>query len=226
MRRVLQARLLALWPHGQGLLVVGCGYAVPYLGPYRLASERVIALMPATLGIHAWPPEQANLAAFCHDDLLPLESASVDRVLLVHGLEFADQPVQMLKEIWRILKSTGRVIVVVPSRTGLWTRAEWSPFGLGAPFSSTQLTHVLRESGFVTEHSTQGLFMPPLRLPFFLRLAQTIERLGQRFFLPLGSVLIIEASKQVYARVEPGGGSRVRVGVGLIPRPAGIYKKI
>ncbi|MCK6418210.1 MAG: methyltransferase domain-containing protein [Alphaproteobacteria bacterium] len=226
MRRVLQTRLLALWPHGQGLRIAGCGYAVPYLSAFRPGSERIIALMPATLGIHAWPVDQTNLAAFSHDDILPLESASVDRVLLVHGLEFADHPVRMLKEIWRVLKSTGRLIVIVPSRTGLWTRAEWTPFGLGAPFTGTQLSYVLRESGFVTEHSTQGLFVPPLRLPIFLRLAQVIERFGQRFLPMLGGVHIIEASKQIYARAEPGGGSRVSVGAGFIPRPVGAYKKV
>ena len=41
---------------------------------------------------------------------------SIDRVLMVHSLEFAESPRETLKELWRVLAPGGRLVIVVPNR--------------------------------------------------------------------------------------------------------------
>ena len=82
------------------------------------------------------------------DEELPLADSSIDRMLLVHLLEHAENPRETLKEIWRVLAPGGRLVIVVPNRRGVWARFEHTPFGTGRPFSRGQLTELLRETNF------------------------------------------------------------------------------
>lgn len=221
-RRVLQNRIRELWPDMHGLSVMGTGYATPYLRALKDGAERVFSLMPAGQGVHHWPHDGPNCVALSEQAELPIESNSLDRILMIHDLEFAEFLKPSLQEIWRVLKSNGRVMVVVPNRAGLWARADWSPFGHGRPYSLTQLSYSLRESLFVHERTEEALFMPPLKYSAVLKSAGVFERVG-RFAVPIVSgVHIVEAGKQVYASADPGSGSKVRVrGRGIfIPKPA------
>lgn len=220
-RRVLQDRIRELWPDVNGLSVMGTGYATPYLRVYKDEAEHVFAMMPAGQGAHDWPHEGPNCVALSERAELPVETNSVDRILMVHDLEFSEFPKAALQEIWRVLKSNGRVIIVVPNRRGFWSRADWSPFGQGTPYSVTQLTYFLRDALFVHERTEEALFMPPVRRTSFLKLAGFFERVGRNAF-PIGAgIHIVEASKQVYATADRGSGSKVRVrGRGVfVPKP-------
>ena len=222
-RRILQERIREFWPDVHGLCVMGCGYATPYLRVFIEEAERSIALMPAGQGAHSWPQtgDEKNLACLSEEAELPIESNSVDRILLVHSLEFSEFLQPHLKEIWRILKSNGRLLVIVPNRGGFWAHADWSPFGQGTPYSNAQICHYLRDNLFVHESTQEALFFPPIRHSLFLKSAGMFERMG-RIFLPFAAgVHMVEASKQLYAGVGPDSGSKVTVrGRGFIPRPA------
>jgi hypothetical protein len=115
-----------------------------------------------------------------------------------------------MREIWRVLKANGRLLVIVPSRTGFWARADWSPFGHGSPFTMTQLCFYLRDNMFVQEKTMGGLYVPPIKSNSILRSAGVFEHIGKNV-LPIGAgVLIVEASKQLYAGVDRSGpGSAV-----------------
>ena len=105
----------------------------------------------------------------------------------------------MLKEVWRILTGDGRLIVVVPNRSGVWARTERTPFGFGQPYSSSQLSRLLRDGMFIPEKMERALFIPPSARRVVLRSASGIEDLGSRWLKHLGGVLIVEAAKQIYA---------------------------
>ncbi|MDA1311018.1 MAG: methyltransferase domain-containing protein, partial [Proteobacteria bacterium] len=123
-RRLIRRRIRGVWPNVSGMTVLGLGYATPYLRPFRDEAERVFALMPAQQGVLHWPREGRNLVALSDESELPLQDVSVDRVLLVHGMECSEQLRPMLHEIWRVLTGNGRLLVVVPNRRGLWARFE------------------------------------------------------------------------------------------------------
>lgn len=212
MRRVLAARIHAIWPDVHGLRVMGCGYAIPYLEESFLSNaERVIAMMPATHGADFWGRNEGKNLVFLSDESsMPIENASIDRALLVHHLEGCEHLSQTLREIWRVLKPNGRLLVIVPNRTGFWSRAEWSPFGHGRPFTMSQLCFSLRDSLFVQERTIGALYMLPIRLSMVMRSAGTMEYLGKNMIPLVSGVHIVEASKQLYAGVDKtGSGSAV-----------------
>ena len=55
-------------------------------------------------------------------------------------------PASLLQEVWRVLAPSGRVIIAVVARDGLWANAESTPFGHGRPYSRRQLAALLREA--------------------------------------------------------------------------------
>lgn len=208
-QRILRERVRDIWPDAHGLSVMGCGYAVPYLQIFHAEAERVFAIMPEAQSAHHWPSEEKNLVCQGQELALPFENASIDRVILVHYLEYCEQLRPALEEIWRVLKANGRLLVIVPNRRGLWTRADWSPFGQGTPYTASQITWFLHDNRFVHERTEQALFMPPLKFSPVLKSAAVLESIGRRFLPFMGGVFMVEASKQLYARATPGSGSRV-----------------
>lgn len=218
--RLIRRRLREVWPNGNGLTIAGIGYASPYLRPYRDEADRVFALMPAALGVSYWPTEGPGLVALTDETELPLADLSVDRVLLIHGLEGTEQLRPMLREIWRVLAGGGRLLAVVPNRRGLWARAEWTPFGHGYPYSVSQLKQVLRDTLFVPERTAHALFIPPLRSRFALAWAPAWEQIGVRWFKALAGVTMIEASKQLFAGVSRRATTRETRRL-ILPVPGG-----
>jgi hypothetical protein len=89
--------------------------------------------------------------------------------------------------------------VIVPNRSGLWAKAERTPFGHGHPYSGRQLRRLLQQHGFIPRQTRQIAFMPPLAGPFFQRFAPTIERIGSCWWPAMGGVLLVEADKMLYA---------------------------
>jgi SAM-dependent methyltransferase len=181
--------------------------AVPYLRDYAANSERTAAVMFASQGVHHWPDEGDNLTCLADETELPFETNSIDRIILVHSLEFTGFLKPAFEEYWRVLKSNGRILIIVPNRMGLWARADWTPFGQGQPFSATQVRHFLQENLFVPERSEKALFIPPFKSQFLLRSAGWWEWFGERICPAMGGLIFIEASKQIYA-----GTGGVRVG--------------
>lgn len=215
-RRLLREELLRLWPDAHGLRVLGGGYAVPYLKHYAEHSERTVAVMFSGQGVHYWPDDGNNLATIAHETELPFETNSIDRILLIHSLEFTGFLKPAFEELWRVLKSNGRVLVVVPNRMGLWARAHWTPFGHGTPYSAGQVEDFLRENLFIPERTQRALFIPPFKSQMLLRSAGLWEKVGKALCPAMGGIVFVEASKQIYANT--GRGKAVRV-TAAPPRP-------
>ncbi|CAK0777791.1 Methyltransferase type 11 [uncultured Gammaproteobacteria bacterium] len=219
-RRMVLRALREVWSNTAGLTVAGVGYAIPYLRPFRGEAARVLALMPAQQGVAPWPSEGPGLSCLCDDASLPLPDLSVDRVLLIHGLEGTEHPRPLLREIWRVLAGNGRLLVVAPNRRGLWARADGTPFGHGHPYSAGQLARALTDALFVPLRQTSALFVPPVQSRLALSWAPAWEKLGRRWFPGFGGVTMIEAGKQMFAgvtSVEPVAKKSL-----IMPLPNGV----
>ena len=204
------------WPKAEGQRVLGIGYPTPYLGLFREDAERCIAFMPAAQGVLKWPTGRPALAALVDEFSLPLPDAAVDRILLVHALEMSDDPAALLREVWRVLSPSGRVMAVIPNRRGMWTRSDNTPFGHGRPYSRSQITDLLRQTWFTPTGWGEALFMPPYAGRWVLKSAQMWERAGAGLSLPFAGVHIVEATKQVY-RAIPAKRERARLIPSLKP---------
>lgn len=198
-RRMIRRRLRAMWPDVGGMDVLGVGFTTPYMGIFQAEARRVLAAMPAAQGVLHWPVEGQGLTTLVDETELPLPDVCMDRILLVHALESAENVRPMMREAWRVLASGGRMLVVVPNRRGLWARFERTPFGRGRPYSSSQLSMVLRENMFTPLSVERALFLPPTGSRMILSSALAIEKIGQRWFPAVAGVTILEATKQIYA---------------------------
>ena len=209
--RLLRERLLALWPDLTGQAVLGIGYAAPYLRLWRAQANRCIALTPAQMGAARWPPGAPALSCTAEEDALPFPDLSFDCILLVHGLEVADNARRMLREVWRVLKDDGRLIVVAPNRAGMWAYRESTPFGHGHPYSPGQIGRLLAGALFRIERRDTALWMPPIRMRLMLRGAGLFERTGRRAMPGVAGVTITEAVKDVYAAMPVTARMRRRL---------------
>lgn len=200
-RRLLRRRLRQLWPDTRDMRVLGVGFATPFLRPFLDGSERVLAAMPPGQGVMRWPPEGRNVVMLADETDLPLPDRSVDRLVIVHGLEHTDHMRAMMRECWRVLTDGGRMAIVVPNRRGIWARLERTPFGTGRPYSESQLTRLLRDNMFTPLEVTAALYMPPVRWRVALAWAKPMEDLAGRWRWtnPFAGVLVVEAAKQIYA---------------------------
>jgi SAM-dependent methyltransferase len=210
-QKAVRDQVTAIWPTARDKTVVGFGFAVPLLRPYLADARRVIGLMPAQQGVMPWPAGMPNVSVLCEEVLWPIATGSVDRLVMLHGLETSEQPSALLDEASRVLDDGGRALFIVPNRAGLWARRDATPYGFGRPYTPGQLDAQLRRHGFVPEAHRAALFQPPSSQRFWLRTGPFWERLGQR--LPArfaGGVLMVEASKQVGSKPRAGLPEAVR----------------
>lgn len=216
-QRMIRRRVRAVWPDVTGANMLGLGYATPYLRPFREEAERVLSIMPAAQGVLHWPADDANAVALSDEAELPLPDLAVDRVLLVHAVESSEQLRPMLREIWRVMAASGRLLVVAPNRRGLWTLFERTPFGHGRPYTDSQLTRLLRDNMFTPVRSEAALFIPPSRSRMLLSAAPAWEKLGGRWLHSVAGVVLIEATKEIYAPASARTKDKRRVATSVLP---------
>ena len=208
-RHLIRRRIRELWRDVRGRRILGMGYAIPYMRPFTTEAERLLALMPAQQGAVPWPLGGENLVALTDEAEIPLPDNSMDLALLVHAIECSEHLRAMLREVWRVLVGGGRILIVAPNRSGVWSWMERTPFGFGHPYSQGQLARLLRECLFAPGRTLNALYLPPTSSRVMLRAANGWERLGQRWGRPFGGVVLVEAEKEVYAG-RPLGTSRRR----------------
>jgi SAM-dependent methyltransferase len=219
-RRMMRRAIQRVWPDLRGMRLLGLGYATPFLAALAPETERTIAVMPASLGVLGWPPEGPNIVALAEEGELPFADYSIDRVLLVHALETSEEVRAMLKEIWRVLAGGGRLLIVAPNRRGIWARLDRTPFGSGRPYTQSQLSQLLRDEQFTPVGSDAALFVPPSNGRMVRRSAAAWERIGRRWFPTFAGVLLVEASKQIYAK--PAAARAPRRRLVYAPAPHGL----
>jgi SAM-dependent methyltransferase len=219
-RRMIRRAIQRVWPDLRGMRLLGIGYATPFLSALSAETERTLAVMPASLGVLRWPPEGRNLVTLSEEGELPFADYSLDRVVLVHALETSEEVGALLKEVWRVLAGGGRVLIVAPNRRGIWARLDRTPFGSGRPYTMSQLSQLLRDEQFTPVGADAALFIPPARSRMMLRSAAAWERIGKRWFPTFAGVLLVEATKQIYAK--PAATRAPRRRLVYTPAPHGL----
>jgi len=210
-RRIVGRVIRSRWTSTSNLTVAGLGYGLPYLERFRDRSRRCLALMPSQQGVVVWPEGEVCSSTLVWADMLPLPDASIDRLLVAHALEATERPETLLEEVWRVTAPQGRVIVVVPSRRGMWARADGTPFGQGSPYSKGQLRELLNGAILSPIFWGEALHFPPIAKNYVIRSAPAMERIGATLGLPFAGVHVVEAIKMVRRRVESPAVARRRL---------------
>ncbi len=227
-QKVVRDQVRLWWPQTKGQTVVGFGFAAPLLRPFLGEARRVTALMPGPQGVMPWPAGMRNVAVLSEEMNWPIDTGSVDKLVLMHGLETSENPTAVLDECFRVLGPGGSVMFVVPNRAGLWSRSDRTPFGYGRPYSAGQLDAQLRRHAFSPERHVSALYRPPSDKRFWRKFGPVWESSGRRIVPYLaGGVLMVEATKQVYSPTRPGLPEAISRPLGVlegiakpVPKPA------
>ena len=201
-RRLLARRLYDAWGEAVNCDLLGLGYATPWLEAF-VGARRLVAAMPGGQGVEQWPLVGKNRTVLVDDRALPFAAGSFDRVLMIHALEEADDAQGLMAEAVRALAPAGRIILVAAARGGLWARSENTPFGHGRPFTRRQLERLVRGAGLEPTAWSQTLYVPPWGP--LLPLADGLEQIGRHVMPGAAGVILLEATRQAYARARPGG---------------------
>ncbi|MAK61380.1 MAG: methyltransferase type 11 [Ponticaulis sp.] len=212
-------RVNGLWGSLSGLDVLGIGYPGPYLDQINGKPRRLVNMMPAGQGGHAWAPtERGSASLVCDEQDLPFQDSVFDRILVIHGLEEMPNYGRFLREIWRVSAPEAHILIVVPNRSGAWSLSDQTPFGHGRPFSQRQIKRLMRDALLEPAAWTRALYTPPVNWKMFTSASEGWERVGE-FFLPnFGGVNLVEGVKRV--RIDPTLPERVRVVVPDALKPA------
>lgn len=136
-------------------------------------------------------------------DRLPVASDTIDAVILPHTLEFSDRPHAILREVQRILRSDGHVIVLGFKPGGLWglrrliPRAGMPP-GVETFISDRRMSDWLQLLDMRIQSSERYFFRWPLsgnRGPG----SPDWERRGRRWWPELAACYMLKAQKRVVA---------------------------
>jgi len=200
---VLRQKLVDAWGDCKGLRVAAFGFPRAIIDVFS-AAERTVALVPAAAGTC-----QGSGEVLVEEDRWPLREASIDRLVLFHGLEETPEPARLMREAWRVLTDDGLLIIIAANRHGFWTLFENSPMAAGRAWSRRQLHRLLEQTMFAPTAQASALYFPPIsRLrPIAGLWEKTAERL-EPLAIPLPSVAGVELMEARRSLAAPASGSK------------------
>ena len=149
----------------------------------------------------------------CEFDALPLESQTLDLIVLPHALELARDPHLALREVDRVLRPEGRVVILGFNPASLWGLRQGlghlrQRLGLGADrplylpkegefIAYRRLRDWLRLLGFETEGGRFGCYRLPFTSERWLARFGWMERTGEHWWPVFGAVYFLVAVKRV-----------------------------
>ncbi len=149
----------------------------------------------------------------CDFDALPFDSQSLDLVVLPHALELARDPHLTLREVERVLRPEGRVVIIGFNTASLWgvrqrgsnvrrylglgpAESRFLPHG-GELIAYRRLRDWLRLLSFEVETGRFGCYRPPITSEKWLSRFEWMEPAGDRWWPVLGAVYALTAVKRV-----------------------------
>lgn len=133
---------------------------------------------------------------------LPFETGSVDLALLPHVLEFNKHPHQILREIERVLRPEGNVILSGFNPRSLWGLRRAMGAKVGYPWCGefitlSRLKDWLALLGFEIVGGRFACYAPPMISPKWLQRCHFMEPAGDRWWAVCGGVYYLHAVKRV-----------------------------
>ena len=134
---------------------------------------------------------------------LPLDTKSTDVLLLPHTLDFCDDPHQVLREVSRVLRPEGHVVILGFNPVSLWgfrrliaRRPRTAPW-CGKFFRLARIKDWLALLDFETTHGSMIYYRPPLHNEGFMQRLHFLDRMGDRWWPMMAAVYLVVAKKRV-----------------------------
>lgn len=152
------------------------------------------------------PGKPAHAVLCAYPDALPIQSDSVDVVVLPHTLEFERAPHEILREVDRVLIPEGHVLILGFNPWSLWglmallrgRHKHPDPPWCGKFLSQTRLKDWLALLGFKVVLTREFFFRPPVQNEAMLRRLMFMERMGAKYWPRMGGGYLLLAQKRVF----------------------------
>jgi SAM-dependent methyltransferase len=136
-----------------------------------------------------------------HFNELPINTGSVDLVIVPHTLEYSENPRKLLAEACRVVKPEGHIIIFGFNPFSLWGIKKWWANSKEAPWSgnflsANTLKHWLKLADFELLKQDNLLFRPLFNQDFCNKF-KILDRLGQALHLPIGGLYALTAKAKV-----------------------------
>jgi len=168
----------------------------------------------------AWLSADAGVAGAIRSDPanLPIQSDSIDALILPHTLEFAADPHQVLREAERVLAAEGCVVILGFEPLGSWAlrhRLSGSGFppGLERFLPERRVADWLKLLSFDVGQPRRYLYTLPLARAQKGRVGRWAERAGTTIWPRLSGAYLLAAKKRVYSMTPLRPQFRVRPAV-------------
>jgi SAM-dependent methyltransferase len=135
---------------------------------------------------------------------LPFANESLDLVVLPHVLEFATDPHQILREIDRVLRPEGRLIISGFNPASLWGARQYLSRLIGNPYlprdgqfiSLIRIKDWLKLLNFSLDRGHFGCYKLPLQGQSSMGRMAFLESMGNRWWPIFGAVFLVSAIKR------------------------------
>jgi ubiquinone/menaquinone biosynthesis C-methylase UbiE len=155
-------------------------------------------------------------------DDLPIADESLDLLVLPHVLEFCADPHAMLREVDRVLRPEGKLVVTGFNPISLWGLTKPTPRQqlIGLP----RLKDWLKLLSFENDVSHYGCYRPPFTDAALLERFRVLETAGDRWWPICGAVYLHCAVKKVH-NMRMVGPMWKKMGVKAKVQPALVQNK-
>lgn len=145
-----------------------------------------------------------NISLYAEPEYLPLDTQSIDLLILPHVLECSNSPHQVLREAERVLVPEGRVVISGFNPWSLWGAHERIP-GLDPIVPIPAHMHVslgrlkdwFKLLSFEVDRGHFGCYAPPCVSARWLARWSFMESAGDRWWPLCGAVYVVSAVKRV-----------------------------
>lgn len=164
---------------------------------------------------------------FCHAEQLPLASQSLDLMVLPHVLEFSPHPHELLREVERVLRPEGRVLIAGFNPFSLWGmrrlfNTQDAPWPWRGRFIHlARLKDWLALLGIDLVGGRMACYAPPVNRTLCLKRFAFLEAAGDRWWALGGGVYLLHGVKRVRGMrlIEPKWDSAWLRRPNLAPTP-------
>jgi SAM-dependent methyltransferase len=137
-----------------------------------------------------------------NNEALPLQSDSVDAVLIHHALEYTADSHRLLRESARVLMPGGKLLIIGFNPLSSWGVRKLCRWRNTRPWdahtiSSSRVQDWLKLLDFSVDKIEHCAYLLPLKHTRFVNAAPRFEAFGRRYKAPVGAVYVIVACKQV-----------------------------
>ncbi|MCE2716466.1 MAG: class I SAM-dependent methyltransferase [Pseudomonadota bacterium] len=180
---------------GKRTLFVGFG------APYGNINKNEFLLMHAHFGALAWPDNNRGRVTLSYENEWAFSDHLFDEIIIVHGLEYAQNADGLLQECYRCLCPEGRLVVIVPNRRSFWIHSGKTPFSFGHPYTLSQISSILKKHDFIITDATRGLYSFPTSTWFMNLASWVFERIASTTLQKFSGLVGVVAIKRVYAGI-------------------------